>query len=189
MTIVESEEDYQELYSNNFTRIVNSTSTSYEDEDNGHFSYILYIYKFWKLPHSNDNQLYHPPLNAFLSAVLLKSLDFTPLSAKFKIEALQFLPFLYSSLTLIFIKKILDKFELSDNSKAFILMICAFNPVSVIFSGSLTNDALVTLFGILSIYLLIKWYQKPTFKNIMLLAISLGLGVNTKHSILVNYII
>ncbi|MBR1540341.1 MAG: phospholipid carrier-dependent glycosyltransferase [Clostridia bacterium] len=149
----------------------------------------MYLYENWELPNTSENQFYHPPLNAFLSAVLLKSLDFTNFSVNLKIEALQLLPFIYSSITLIFIKKILDKFGISETSQIFVLLICVFNPISVIYSGCISNDALVNLFSIVSIYFLIKWYQDSNVKNILVLAITLGLGSITKHSILVNYAI
>lgn len=185
-----SQKDYENLYTTTITRTIeNDDGSIYKLDDAGHFNYCMYIYHNWHLPATNTNQYYHPPLNAFLSAIWLKALDFTPFSMQFKIEALQFLPFLYSSISIIFIKKILNKFEISKNTQIFIMLICSFCPIFVVFSGSLTNDALVTLFSIMSIYLLINWYQSPTLKNILLISLSLGLGAITKHSILVNYIL
>ena len=149
------------------------------------FDYILTIYKELTLPNSNIGQFYHPPLNFAILALFLRLMDFTRLPSNIKIESLQLLPFIYSVIILIIIKRILDELEISDKSKIFTLIICAFNPLSVIFAGSINNDCLVSLFGILALYFLIKWYKDPNFKNIILISLSLGLGALTKFSILV----
>jgi len=50
-------------------------------------------------------------------------------------------------------------------------------------AGTMNNDNLSYLFFFLALLFTIRWYKKPTFINIILIAISIGLGMITKLSI------
>jgi hypothetical protein len=49
-------------------------------------------------------------------------------------------------------------------------------------SGSINNDALSLVLAVLSVYLVILWYKAPSFRLIIMLAISIGLSMMAKLS-------
>ena len=128
---------------------------------NGHLEYILRIYETGKLLETNTNQGYHPPLNHIISANFMRILDLFNASNKFKIEALEFPPFVYSIFILIVSYKIMKELGMKENEIIIPFSLIAFHPVMIYMSRMINNDELVTLFSLLSILYLIKWYKNP----------------------------
>jgi 4-amino-4-deoxy-L-arabinose transferase-like glycosyltransferase len=64
----------------------------------------------------------------------------------------------------------------------------AFYPLMIFMSGSLNNDQLAMMFSIICLYYLLKWREDPSIKNTVLGALSIGLGLMTKESVLVMLI-
>lgn len=157
-------------------------------KENGHLEYILKIYSNGALLDSNTNQAYHPPLNHIISATFLRMLDLFGVSNKFKIEALEFPPLIYSILILIVVFKIMQKIGLSKKQIILPFSIIVFHPIFIYMSRLINNDQLVTLFTLISILYLLKWYENPSHKNTIMLAFSIGLGAMTKTSIIVMVI-
>ena len=153
-----------------------------------HVDYILKIYETGKLPETNKVQQYHPPLYHIISAVWLKVIDIFYFSAEIRLESLQIPTCIYSIMTLFIIWKILDELEIKNRIKIIAMSVCSFHPIFVYMSGLINNDTLLTMFSILSILYIIKWFKKQTYKNTILLAIIIGLGTLTKSSMLVNLI-
>ena len=52
-------------------------------------------------------------------------------------------------------------------------------------SGFINNDTLLTLFIVINLYCLIKWYENSNWKNAILVALTIGLGMNVKTSMIV----
>ena len=175
---LKSDIDYENLY--------NSSENILPCRD---FEYILTLYETGKLPTTNSGQFYHPPLNFIILAFFLKIMSFMPFSAKIQVEALQLLPLIYSSITLVFIKKIMNQLEFSSNIQSILLLFFAFNPLFVILSGCLNNDSLIILFSTLSLYYLIKWYKNSNIKDTIKMSVFIALGGITKSSILVSVLI
>ena len=64
-------------------------------------------------------------------------------------------------------------------------MILNFYPLFIHMSGFVNNDTLVTLFTVMNLYYLIRWYKFPNWKNTFGVALTLALGMNVKVSIIV----
>lgn len=154
-------------------------------KENGHLEYILKIYSNGALLDSNTNQAYHPPLNHIISATFLRMLDWFGVSNKFKIEALEFPPLIYSILILIVVFKIMQEIGLSKKEIILPFSIIVFHPIFIYMSRLINNDQLVTLFTLISVLYLLKWYKNPSYKNTIILGFSIGLGAMTKTSIIV----
>lgn len=154
----------------------------------GHLEYILRIYSTGALLETNMHQAYHPPLNHLISAGFIKILDFFGASNEFKIEALEFPPFIYSICILLVAYKIMKEIGLNKKQTIIPMAIIAFHPLFIFMSRLINNDQLVTLFTLISVLYLLKWYKVPNYKNTLILALSIGLGGMAKTSIIVMVI-
>lgn len=155
--------------------------------DKGHSAYIEHFYNNgFSLPDFNPTtkaQFYHPPLHHFLSALWMRLLTTFGMSYERAISSLQFLTLFYSMCSLVIFERILDKLKLRGIGKIIPIAIIAFHPTFVIFSGSVNNDNLATLFTLLAFYAALAWQSDSTMKNIMLIAAAVGLGMSTKLSV------
>lgn len=150
-----------------------------------HLDYIMTIYNTGKLPDTNKVQQYHPPLHHLICVGWLKLLDNFTFSAEQKLESLQILTCIYSIVAMFIILKICNELKLNSFYKIIVLLFVGFNPMFIIMSGFLSNDMLVSMFILLCFYLIIKWRQKSSYKNTILLSLVFGLGCATKTSMLV----
>ena len=172
---------------NDYSKVFNRDPTAMNP--NRGFDYVLTIAETLKLPETGESQFYHPPLSFFIEGIVLRLLLKTNLTAIVILQLLKILPLIYMTIALIFIKRILKEFEVSENTIIFVLLLCGFNPLYIYFSGYLNNDPLLYTFSLISMYYLIKWYKNPTFKSAILMALFIGLGGFTKASSSVNMII
>lgn len=154
-----------------------------------HLDYIMTIHNTGKLPETNKVQHYHPPLHHLISAGLLKVLDNFDLSNRTKLESLQILTCIYSVVAMFLVLKICDELKINNFYKIIVLLFVGFNPLFIYMSGFISNDMLVSMFIILVMYLLIKWYKNPSYLNTVLIGLSFGLGYATKTSIAVMGIV
>ena len=168
-------EDYEEAYEFNEKNI----------GIGGHMFYIMLLYKDFHLPDSVVGQYYHPPLHHFIAAVWLRVMDVFPLNAMQKIESLQIISFIYSLLILLFSYKILQKLNIGKKGKILSMILLNFFPQFIYMSGFINNDTLLTLFIVINLYCLIKWYENSNWKNAILVALTIGLGMNVKTSMIV----
>ena len=152
----------------------------------GHANYIEYWYKNGlKLPDfdvRNFWQYYHPPLHHWLMAAFLRILTSLDIAYAKACEALQMLPLLYSSLTMIVSYRIFRLVKLKGAPLIAATAIVCFHPTFIFFAGSFNNDMLLMLFMMGSILWGLRWYREPTFGNIVPLALCIGLGMMTKLS-------
>ncbi len=152
----------------------------------GHANYIEYWYKNGlKLPDFDVRtiwQYYHPPLHHWLMALMLKILMLFNMNYETACQALQFLPFLYSSLTIVVCYRIFRIAKLKMLPLVISVAIMCFHPTFVFMGGFFNNDMLCVLFMMMSIMFALKWYRKPTLINIIPIALSVGLGMMTKLS-------
>lgn len=155
--------------------------------EKGHSAYIEFFYNNgFTLPDFNPTtkaQFYHPPLHHFLSALWLRLLTTFGMSYQRAISSLAFPTLFYSMCSLVICERILDKLKLRGLGKIIPLAIMVFHPTFILFSGSINNDNLASLFTLLAVYAVLNWYQNPTTKNILLIALSIGLGMSTKLSV------
>ncbi len=153
----------------------------------GHANYIEYWYNNGlTLPDFDVRiiwQYYHPPLHHWLMALLLRGLTTIGIDYSTACQAIQILPMLYSSLIMVVSYKIFRQIKLSGTPLIVAMALICFHPTFVIMAGSFNNDILSILFIMLSILWAFKWYNNRTFKNIIVLALCIGLGMMTKLSV------
>ncbi len=151
----------------------------------GHLGYVYYLYSYKQLPDFDPRyrlQFYHPPLHHAISALWLglnTKLGFDLSRAG---ENIQMLTLVYSSCILFAANGILKKLKADVYTRMGAMGVLAFFPYFVMQAGSINNDTLVTLLMAVSLYLALKWYDEPNFKNIILLGISIGSAMMTKVS-------
>lgn len=145
-----------------------------------HLGYVYTIYETGKLPSTNKNEFYHPPLYHVLGALTLKITSFFsfPLSRHF--ESLQYLSLIISFFTLFFIYKIIDFLLIEEKYRFLMKLLITFSPLFIMFSGAINNDILMFLNFCISLFYLLKWNDNPSVKNIAFLAIFTGLCVSSK---------
>ncbi len=152
----------------------------------GHSAYIEHFYNNgYKLPDFDPvtkAQFYQPPLNHFIEALWMRILTTFGMSYTRAIGSLMFLPLFYSTCCMLVSERIFSKVNLNNSGKVIALSIIAFHPTFIILSGSINNDILSILFMLLSVYAAIVWYKESTMKNILFIALYLGLGMMTKVS-------
>ena len=165
-----SEEDYDKLY----------TEYTKEPHLTRHINYIMRFYNNEGFPDKINGQFYHPPLHHFIMGNWLKIMDHVFTLSSMKIESMQVLSLLYSIISIISLKKILDELEIKGENQIISLMIIGFFPLFIYYSGFVNNDPLVSMFCILAILYLIKWNKNQSIKNVLLFSLFLGLGLMTK---------
>lgn len=152
----------------------------------GHSGYIEYFYNnFITLPKFDVRevwQFYHPPLHHIIAATFMRILTFFGFEYSVAVESIQMLSLLYSALTMSVCYKILRVLNLKNTALCVAFSIIAFHPTFIVYSGSINNDPLSLLFVLLALYYAIVWFNSPSYKNIIKIALSIGLGMFTKLS-------
>ena len=152
----------------------------------GHANYIEY----WrdnglKLPDFDVRtkfQYYQPPLHHMLMGWFFKLLESCGMENEKACQALQFLPFLYSSLIMVVCYRIFRFVKLRGMPLVIAMAILCFHPTFVLMGGSYNNDILSVLMMLLSVMFALRWYKEPTLKRIIPIALSVGLGMMAKLS-------
>lgn len=151
----------------------------------GHFAYTNILYTTMKLPETVRWQFYHPPFWHFLVAIWMHIYSFFTgvKDVGMLYEAGMILSSFVGCLTLIGFKKLL--FSLTKNNKVRIiaLFILCFHSQFFIQSSWMNNDGLSLMFSVFSLYFGLRFHQDRKWKDIILCALSLGLGAMTKVSI------
>ena len=144
-------------------------------------TYLGFILINHQLPSRITGQLYQQPLSYFASAVscwivkpFLNTDDWYYIGGAAKLSNC-----LFSCLTLILTSKLSDIIKVKKYAKVITVSIIAFMPSFYLLGGTLSEDMLSCFIILLEIYLTIKYSKDPTFKNIIILAITYGLGLLT----------
>lgn len=149
----------------------------------GHIGYIEYIYKFRKLPDMNPYQLfsyYHPPLHYVLSGLWLILLTSLGMTEDMAFENLQVLPLVYSGLFMWVTYKILKKIKAKGKGLYVGMLLVALHPALTIMAGSVNNDMLSSVLLACCILCTLNWLQDKSFRHLLLIALSIGLGMICK---------
>ena len=154
----------------------------YELGDKGHYEYIYKIFTDWQLPDNFGNQFYHPPLHHFISGCMHKISQLIGFDIIRSYEGLQLLTAFYSFVIMVIACKIFYEIGLKGRALFIAAGIMAVHPTFLILGGSLNNDVLSVMFIAIALLYCIKWYKSPTFKNIIVIALAIGLGMMTKLS-------
>ncbi len=151
----------------------------------GHAGYIEYIFNNLSLPDGDPRAkwaFFQPPLHHIISGVWMRFCAHFGIAARQLQENVQLLPLFYISGVTILTFFIIRELKLKSWGTRIALYIVCFHPALIIMSGSINNDALSLFFAVLAVYLVILWYKDPSYKNTVLLAISIGLSMMAKLS-------
>lgn len=159
--------------------------TPYEEGQLGYITWYLVNGRMPDFDVSEVDQFWHPPLHYASSAGLLRLVwnNFPAMKGNF--EPLQILPYIYTTVTIYLIWKILLLFvgEMAEEYWLyFVLAFVAFQPGLVIRSASINNDALILMMTILTLYMALLWYDEGKWWQIFAIALSMGLALMTKKS-------
>lgn len=155
--------------------------------DPHHAGYIDYIRNYGWIPHADVREMdqwYHPPLHHLICGYFMKFYGtvFPGLTRNY--EVLQLLTLMYSFLSVVFIRRIIRMFDITESTDRSITLFLAFFPIFIINAGELNNDILSVMFFVMSVYFIFKWYkgEKKTI-YIAASALCIGLGMMTKLSV------
>lgn len=156
-------------------------------DNGGHAEYILYFFRYRSFPDFDPReiwQFYHPPLHHIICAVWLTILEFFGIPAKFDgVHTLPFLTVVYSSLFCLFACKTFKRLDFKSTTLYLCTAFVTFHPTLIILSGSVNNDMLSSLFGMMAVFYTVKWSQDRKWYSIVMIALSIGLGMFTKLSV------
>jgi len=158
-------------------RVVVLAYVGYFNNDN-HLVVIDHIARHWTLPRANQfDQAYHPPLYSLLAAPLLRLGG---------LVAVQALSLIFSIATLVVIAGLLRRLPwIDERIRPWCLALAAFHPQFILFSLFISNDTLAIFLGALIFDQSRRAQVSPSFSNVVILGIWLGLGLLTKAVFLV----
>ena len=151
----------------------------------GHARYILWFFQESKLPDFDPReiwQFYHPPLHHIIAGGWMRFLSLFGFSFIRIAESVQVLTLFYSSACMVIFYRILGELKIKGSAKLIAFLVIAFNPSFVIFAGSINNDILSITFMLAAVLYTVRWYNDRSFKNIIMLAFTIGLGMMSKLS-------
>jgi len=157
---------------------------SLQDKE-GHIAYIVYWYNNFKLPDIDPRslwQFYQPPLHHIIAAMWVRlnvSVGFNFATA---IENIQVLTTIYSCITSFICYKIFKELGIKGKGLVIAFTLVCLHPTMILLSGSINNDILCLMLDMAAILATIKWYKKPSMKNIIIIALCLGFSMMTKAS-------
>lgn len=154
--------------------------------EGGHAGYIEYICNHRALPDFDPTtlwQYYHPPLHHIICAVWLKFCSMFGIEYYMACEALQSLSMFYICAVLITLYRLLRLFGLKGKALTVPFGIASAYPYLAMMSGAINNDPLMLCFLMGALYCAVRWYREQTAKNIVKLALCIGLGMMTKLSV------
>jgi len=153
-------------------------------DDDGHFGYMYQLFANGKLPQTNTYQFYHPPLAHILHVLVVRVFSWfqgtDDLTVLF--EAAKIVPCFAACAMLWVFRSLCREMRLPPRATAVAVAVAAFHPTFFIMSASVNNDPLMLLFFLIAILYTIRWYRRPTMKNILMIALAIGLSMMTKLS-------
>ena len=147
----------------------------------GHYPYMLGFYEGFGLPDSYEGQFYHGPLSHLMTALFLRLVGLTgidPLNGSW----VQVVPCMLSVMMIPVAYRAARELKLKENACLTAAALIAFHPAFYLLAGSINNDTAMTFFFFLAILYTVKYYNRPTFRNILLLAVSIGCAMMSKLS-------
>ncbi len=155
-------------------------------QESGHAGYMEYILFNHKLPDFDVRDVWqycHPPLHHIISACwIYVNENLLGVGHNPARESLQTLTLFYSMCIVITAYRILRQFDLKGAALYIPTIIIAFHPAFIMFSGSINNDVLSVAFMMGAFLCTVRWYREQSFKDLIKIALCVGLGMMTKLS-------
>jgi hypothetical protein len=151
--------------------------------NNGHIGYVEYIYKFFHIPDMDPYEYfgyYHPPLHHIIEAIWMTIQRLIGVPEPLAFENMQVPTLIYSALCMIVMLHILEESGVGEKLVMFGMLLFAFHPRMMVLAGSVNNDILALLLLLTTIWRTLVWIRERSFKNIILIALSLGFGMISK---------
>lgn len=151
----------------------------------GHAAYIEYLAQFRRLPNFDPRMLwafFQPPLHHIISAMWMIVNVKLKMPERQLQESMQCITLSYMCILMLIVYLICKELCMKQRGTLITMIIVSFHPIYILLSGSINNDALSICLSALSLYIAIKWYQKPNIISIILLAICIGLAMMAKLS-------
>jgi len=152
----------------------------------GHLGYISYLFtnhKLYQDDYRSMLQYCHPPLHHLVCAVWLQIMEnIFHVRHEAALESMQLLTLFYSVSIIISAYLIFRHFGLNGNALYIPLIIISFHPCFTYLSALINNDALAWAFTMGAFLCSLRWYNDPSMKNILNIALCLGLGMMSKLS-------
>ncbi len=151
----------------------------------GQAAYIEWFMKEKRLPDFDPTSrwgFFQPPLHHIISAAWISLQTFFGKNYGRACENVQYLTLLYSLLILFFAYLIFRQAGLEGESLIAAFALTAIHPGFILLAGSINNDCLCELLMVMSFYYTIRWYRDSTCKNIIPIALCVGLSMFTKLS-------
>lgn len=152
----------------------------------GHLGYMSYLYQYKHLPDFDPRTVWafhNPPGFHLLGAIWYGINRGIGLSHETCVENLQLLTLFFSSGIIYLAYRIITEFFRKNKVTVLIVTFLSFFPFFTIMGAMLNNDCLAIFCSMLAILYTIRWYRKPTGKNILVIAFSIGYGMFTKLSV------
>ena len=149
----------------------------------GHLGYVEYLYKNRHFPDFDPRDRWgygNPPAFYVLSANVLGITRAYNVEAPLCYESMQILPLLFSCLTLLAMYRILKEFSIRGKWLILLTAIISFHPFFMIMAGTANNDGMMMYFVTLSVLYTIRWWKNPVLKEILKIALALGIAMCTK---------
>ena len=151
----------------------------------GHAGYIEYIYSNLRLPSGDPRNIwafFQPPLHHIIAGLWMRFCAHFQLAYRQVQENVQLLTLFYICSVTILTFFICKELKLKSWGIRVVLLIVCTHPALTIMAGSINNDALSLMFAMLAVYLIILWYKHPSFRLIIMLALSIGASMMAKLS-------
>lgn len=150
----------------------------------GHLDYIVRLYETGRLPETNLGQFYHPPLAhaASAAAARLYALFTLNTDRNMIFEAARLAPCFFSCASMLVSLRLLEALDFSKKARLFAMTAVAFHPTFFLLAPSINNDMAMVFFFLTAVLYTVRWYQNPTYKNILLLALCIGAAMSSKFS-------
>lgn len=164
-------------------------------DTDGHIEYIEYLMTHLSLPAPNAGwEFWQPPLYYTLGALWMKGTSLLGFTRAESLLSVQFASLLLSIATLgiaLWIGLLLFKKRERAEGLPWLLAIFSFFPSLIFLSARINNDVLSIPLSILTVALLLSWWQTPTRRTLLLASVVTSLTILTKSTglLLVPFII
>ena len=156
----------------------------------GHYQITMHIYETFSLPMlkngqlSSSYQMYHPKFVHYTHAIFMhiNSLFIKGEASWYLYQSIRIFSITISIFTMVLSYLIIKELFKERKSQLIAITFFTFSPIMIRFTASSNNDALLFFFITSTILFLIKFIKKQSYKNIIFIAVSIGLAMASKLS-------